>query len=65
MHAQKVSHKILNNACSWMHAARRNSLRVNVLAAIDERRLSVTGLGRAIDSDAKCNMGTDHGFHYQ
>jgi hypothetical protein len=53
MHAQKVSHKILNNACSWMHAARRNSLRVNVLAAIDERRLSVTGLGRAIDSDAK------------
>lgn len=43
----------MNKACSWMHAARRNSLLVNVLAAIDERRLSVTGLGRAIDSDAK------------
>jgi hypothetical protein len=53
MHAQKVSHKILNNACSWMHAARRNALAVTVLAAINERRLSVTGLGRAIDSDAK------------
>ena len=53
MHAQKVSHKILNNACPWMHAARRNALAVTVLAAIDERRLSVTGLGRAIDSDAR------------
>jgi RHS repeat-associated protein len=53
MHAQKVSHKILNNACPWMHAARRNALAVTVLAAIDERRLSVTGLGRAIESDAK------------
>jgi hypothetical protein len=53
MHAQKVSHKILSNACPWMHAARRNSLLVNVLSAIGERRLSVTGLGRAIDSDAR------------
>jgi hypothetical protein len=53
MHAQKVSHKVLNNACSWMHNARRNVLQVTVLAAIDERRLSVTGLGRAIDSNAK------------
>jgi hypothetical protein len=25
MHAEKVSHKILDNACSWMHAARRNA----------------------------------------
>jgi len=53
MHAKKVSHKILNNACPWMHASRRNALAVTVLAAIDERRLSVTGLGRAIESDAK------------
>lgn len=36
-----------------MHAARRNVLQVTALAAIDERRLSVTGLGRAIDSQAK------------
>jgi hypothetical protein len=50
---KKVSHKILSNACPWMHAARRNALAVIVLAAINERRLTVTGLGRAIDSDAK------------
>ena len=53
MHARKVSHKILENACAWMHAARRKVLMEGVLAAIDERRLSVTGLGRAIDSAAK------------
>lgn len=53
MHARKVSHKILDNAYAWMHTARRNALAITVLAAIDERRLSVTGLGRAIDSDAR------------
>jgi len=53
MHAQKVSHKILNNACPWMHQNRRTALAEIVLAAISERRLSVTGLGRAIDSDAR------------
>jgi len=52
MHALKVSHNILDNACSWMHATRREALSVVVSAAIKERRLSVTGLGRAIDSDA-------------
>jgi hypothetical protein len=36
-----------------MHAHRRNALIVGVLAAIDDMRLSVTGLGRAIDSPAK------------
>lgn len=53
MHAQKVSHKILDNACAWMHTARRNALKVNVLAAIAGRRLCVTGLGRMIESPAK------------
>lgn len=53
MHAEQVSHKILENACAWMHATRRKALRANVLAAIKERRLSVTGLGRAISSEAK------------
>jgi len=53
MHAKKVSHKILENACAWMHNTRRKSLEVNVLAAIRERRLSVTGLGRAISSEAR------------
>jgi len=53
MHAKKVSHKIINNACAWMHQTRRNALTEVVLAAISERRLSVTGLGRALDSDAR------------
>lgn len=50
MHAEKVSHKILENACAWMHVARRKALTASVLAAIKERRLSVTGLGRAMSS---------------
>jgi hypothetical protein len=41
MHARKVSHKIIDNACSWMHAARRNVLAEAVLAAVKERRLTV------------------------
>ena len=53
MHAQKLSHKILDDACSWMHQSRRRALNELVLAAIGGRRLSVTGLGRAIDSDAQ------------
>lgn len=53
MHARKVSHKIINNTCAWMHQARRNALTEVVLAAIADRRLSVTGLGRALDSDAR------------
>lgn len=53
MHAQQVCHKIMNNALDWMHALRRDALNACLLAAIDERRLSVTGLGRAIDSSAK------------
>lgn len=53
MHARKVSHKIINNACAWMHATRRDALAEAVLAAVKERRLTVTGLGRALDSHAK------------
>lgn len=53
MHARKVCHNVLENACAWMHAGRRGALTEGVLAAINERRLSVTGLGRAIDSEAK------------
>lgn len=52
MHAEKVSHKILENTCAWMHASRRQALEAGILAAIRERRLSVTGLGRAIASEA-------------
>lgn len=52
MHAIKVSHKILDKACPSMHSARRHALATVVCAAINGRRLSVTGLGRAIDSEA-------------
>ena len=72
MHALKVSHNILDNACAWMHTARRNALIAVVSAAIAERRLTVTGLGRAINSDAKEKhcikrsdrlIGNEHLYH--
>lgn len=50
---EKYPTKILNNACPWMHQNRRAALTEVILAAIGERRLSETGLGRAIDSDAR------------
>jgi hypothetical protein len=53
MHAKKVSHKIIDNACTWMQAARRNVLAEAVLAAVTDRRLTVTSPGRALDSTAK------------
>lgn len=53
MHAQQVCHKIMNNACAWMHGLRRAALSACILAAIGERRLSVTGLGRGMDSLAR------------
>lgn len=53
MHANKLCHKVLPKALDWMHAARRESLSAAVLAAISGQRATVTGLGRALDSDAK------------
>lgn len=53
MHAQQVCHKIMNNACAWMHGSRRSSLNASILAAIRGQRLTVTGLGRAMRSEAK------------
>lgn len=50
MHATKVCHKIMDDAFSWMHKIRLNSVKANVLAAIHEKRSSVTDLGRAIES---------------
>lgn len=53
MHATQVCHKVMNDALCWMHDLRRNSLNATILAAIHEKRSSVTGLGRAIESQAK------------
>ena len=53
MHATQVCHKVMNNALDWMHTLRREALNSCILAAIDGRQLSVTGLGRAIRSPAK------------
>jgi predicted GTPase len=48
-----VSHKILFNTLPWIHASRINALHECLLAAIDSHRLSVTGIGRSINSAAK------------
>jgi len=53
MHAKQVCHKVMNDAFPWMHDLRLKSLKANILAAIHEKRSTVTGLGRAIDSRAK------------
>ena len=53
MHARKVSHKILFNSLPWIHKTRLTALEECLLAAIDGRRLSVTGIGRSISSSAK------------
>ena len=53
MHATQVCHKIMNNACAWMHGLRREALNASILAAIKGQRLTVTGLGRAMHSKAK------------
>jgi hypothetical protein len=53
MHARKVSHRILFNSLPWIHKTRLTALEECLLAAINGRRLSVTGIGRSIASGAK------------
>lgn len=53
MQAKQVLHKLLGRGCSAMHKARREALAAVVMAAMQGRRLTVTGLGRAIRSRAK------------
>jgi len=57
MHSTKVCHKIMNDAFSWMHKLRLNLVKANVLAAIHEKRRSVTDLGRVIESHANEKQG--------
>jgi len=53
MQAQQVLHKLLNTTCSKMHQTRQQSLEANVMAALSGTRLTVTDLGRSIDSQVK------------
>ena len=53
MQAQQVLHKLLNDIGSIMHKVRRRALEAMVMAALSGTRLTVTDLGRSIDSLAK------------
>ena len=53
MQASEVLHKLLLRVCPEMHRTRRDALSAVVLAGISGRRLTVTDLGRSIESDAK------------
>ena len=53
MHAKPILHKLLRQICSMMPAARRQALCITVMAALRGRRLTVTDLGRSIQSRAK------------
>ncbi len=62
MQAQQDCHKLLNGISSIRHKARRTALEVNIMAALSGTRLTVTDLGRSIDSLAKqkhCIKRTD------
>ena len=54
MQAQQVLHKLAMNTCPNMHKTRRDALQAIVEAALVGRRLTVTDLGRSIQS------GTSH-----
>jgi len=51
MQAQKVLHKLIQNTCTDMHKTRRDSLEANVMASLIGQRLTVTDIGRSIQSD--------------
>jgi hypothetical protein len=48
MHAHQVLHQLLDGLADRMHASRRRVLAVGVEAALEDQKLTVTGLGRAI-----------------
>ena len=50
MQAKKVLHKLLQNTCGTMHTTRRQSLEAVVMAGLTGQCLTVTDLGRSIDS---------------
>lgn len=50
MQAKQVCHKLIQNTCSDMHQTRRASLEANVVAGLIGQRLTVTDIGRSIQS---------------
>lgn len=53
MKANQVLHTLLKNTCPMMHKIRRLALKANIMAALHGTRLTVTDLGRSIQSQAK------------
>lgn len=51
MQANKVLHNLLEKTCIKMHSKRRASLEANVLGSLIGQRLTVTDIGRSIQSD--------------
>ena len=56
MQAKQVLHKVLTMSCPMMHKKRRESLAANIMAALTGQSLTVTHLGRALDSAAKLRV---------
>ena len=52
MHATKLIDKLLQSSCQAIHQKRLSTLSTMVQACLQGQKLSVTGLGRAIDSQA-------------
>lgn len=53
MQAKQVSHKVVGEVSEGMHGHRRTALEAAVWSAINGRDLTVTGLGRSMESEAK------------
>lgn len=53
MQAKQVLRNLLARLCPTMHNVRRAALGATAMAALREQPLTVIGLGRAIDSEAK------------
>lgn len=53
MQASQLLQKLLKKTCPDMHATRREALQANVLSVITGQQLSVTQIGRSIESSAQ------------
>ncbi len=53
MHALRLLHRIIRQACPQVHAVRLKALMASVGALLVGRQMSLSGLGRALESDAR------------